>query len=251
MNYHSVSLWSQKKTRPTRKHLSSKTFSPTQGFWYTFMKIKFFLLLLSAFSLMAFAEDCSYLKVPDQSLVRMDYEWSYNNTYPYELCELNSPIHEEAVEYIQGIRDIKGKSVREVVTDVGNTFCRGYFWLGCGTTTNKSFYWRFVTSCEEARNKTWETLRGKWKIETISTDFIAYSYNNCDELAETYVMAYKETAMEEVARYHGKMIEESSEAYLKPSHEKMQTLGTIWDSFLKIFGNIARSVEWWTQTVYQ
>jgi hypothetical protein len=38
------------------------------------MKIKFFLLLLSAFSLMAFAEDCSYLKVPDQSLVRMDYE---------------------------------------------------------------------------------------------------------------------------------------------------------------------------------
>jgi hypothetical protein len=38
------------------------------------MKIKFFLLLLSAFSLMAFAEDCSYLKVADQSLVKMDYE---------------------------------------------------------------------------------------------------------------------------------------------------------------------------------
>jgi hypothetical protein len=31
----------------------------------------------------------------------------------------------------------------------------------------------------------------------------------------------------------------------------MQTLGTVWDSFVKIFGNIARSVEWWTQTVYQ
>lgn len=211
------------------------------------MKIKFFLLLLSAFSLVAFAEDCSYLKVPDQSLVKMDYEWSFNNTYPYELCELNSPIHEEAVEYIQGIRDIKGKSVREVVTDVGNTFCRGFFW----ECNKDSFYGRFITACEEARNKTGEKLKEKQKVETVSADFIAYSYNSCDELAETYVMAYKETAMEEVARYHGKMIEESSEAYMKPSHEKMQTLGTIWDSFVKIFGNIARSVEWWTQTVYQ
>jgi hypothetical protein len=211
------------------------------------MKIKYIFCLLLVFCAMTFAEDCSYLKVPDQSLVKMDYEWSYNNTYPYELCELNSPIHEEAVAYIQGIRDIKGKSVREVVTDVGNTFCRGFFW----ECNKDSFYGRFITACEEARNKTGEKLKEKQKGETISADFIAYSYNSCDELAETYVMAYKETAMEEVARYHGKMIEESSEAYLKPSHEKMQTLGTIWDSFVKIFGNIARSVEWWTQTVYQ
>lgn len=78
---------------------------------------------------------------------------------------------------------------------------------------------------------------------TISDKFVAYSYTGCPQLADNYTMAYKETAMEEVARYHGKIIEESSEAYLKPSHEKMQTLSTVWDSFVKIFGNIARSVE--------
>ena len=80
-------------------------------------------------------------------------------------------------------------------------------------------------------------------METVSADFIAYSYNSCDELAATYAMAYKETAMEEAARYHKKIIEESGEKYLTPSQEKMLNLGIVWDSFVKIFGNIARSVE--------
>jgi len=72
------------------------------------MKIKYlFLLILSSFCLITFAEDCSYLKDTSQSLVASDYEGSFNNTFPYELCELNNPIHEEAVEYIQGIRDIE------------------------------------------------------------------------------------------------------------------------------------------------
>ncbi len=215
------------------------------------MKIKYLLFCVLAFILFpSFAEDCNYLKDTSQSLVASDYEWSFNNTFPYELCELNNPIHKEAVEYIQGIRNITWKSVREVVTDVGNTFCRGYFWLGCGTTTEKSFYWRFMTSCEEARVKTGEKLKEKKMTTTISDKFVGYSYTGCPQLAENYIIAYKETAMEEVARYHGKIIEESSEAYLKPSHEKMQTLSTVWDSFVKIFGNIARSVEWWTKTVY-
>jgi len=196
---------------------------------------------------MSFAEDCSYLKDTAQSLVASDYEGSFNNTFPYELCELNNPIHKEAVEYIQGIREIKGKSVREVVTDVGHTFCRWFF----GKCNEKSFYNRFLKSCEDARINTWKKLQEKKLTTTISDQFVGYSYTGCPQLADNYIIAYKETAMEEVARYHGKIIEESSEAYLKPSHEKMQTLSTVWDSFVKIFGNIARSVEWWTQTVYQ
>lgn len=212
------------------------------------MKIKYLLFcLLTFFFLPSFAEDCSYLKDTSQSLVASDYEWSFNNIFPYELCELNNPIHEEAVEYIQGIRDIEWKSVRELVTDVGNTFCRGFF----GTCNEESFYNRFLKSCEEARVKTGEKLKEKKMTTTISDKFVAYSYTGCPQLADNYIIAYKETAMEEVSRYHGKVIEESSEAYLKPSHEKMQTLSTVWDSFVKIFGNIARSVEWWTQTVYQ
>lgn len=212
------------------------------------MKIKYlFLLVLSSFCLITFAEDCSYLKDTSQSLVSSDYEGSFNNTFPYELCELNNPIHEEAIEYIQGIRDITWKSVREVVTDVGNTFCRGFF----GKCNEESFYGRFIKSCEQARVNTAKKLWEKKTTTTISDKFVGYSYTGCPQLADNYLIAYKETAMEEVARYHGKIIEESSEAYLKPSHEKMQTLSTVWDSFVKIFGNIARSVEWWTQTVYQ
>lgn len=176
----------------------------------------------------------------------MDYEWSFNNIYPYELCKLNSPVHEDVTEYIQSIKDIDGKNVREVMTDVGNVLCRGYFW----ECSKDSFYGRFKANCESARTKTEEQLKDKQQWETISADFIAYSYNNCPSLAEIYTMAYKEVAIEEVGRYHGKQIEKSSQAYLDPSGEKMQTLTGVWDTFVKIFGNIARSFQGFTQQVF-
>lgn len=210
------------------------------------MKIKYISLFLSLVILGVFAEDCSYLKVKDQSLVKMDYEWSYNNTYPYELCKLNSPIHEEAIEYIQGIKDTEGKDVRELMTDVGNVFCRGYFWE-CG---KDSFYGRFKANCKSAREKTAEQLKDKQKSETISADFIAYSFNGCEALAETYMKPYKEVAISEVGRYHKKQIEKSSKTYMDPSAEKMWTLGGTWDTFIKIFGNIARSIQGLTQEVF-
>jgi len=88
------------------------------------MKIRYLLLFLLFLLPSIFAEDCSYLQDPKQSVVTSDYKGSFNNTFPYELCIVNNPIHEEAVKYIQSIRDIKGKSPREVVTEVGNVFCR-------------------------------------------------------------------------------------------------------------------------------
>lgn len=210
------------------------------------MKIKYLPFLLLLVSIGIFAEDCSYLKDPTQSFVERDYEGSFNYEFPYQLCELNSPIHEEATEYIQGIRDIKDKTVVEIVRDVGNKFCRGYFW----DCDEKSFYGRFLASCDTARAKTAEILKNKNKAEPVSSQFISYSYIGCPNLAEEYITSYKEVAMEEVARYHGKAIEESNAKYLNESHEKMGTLGGVWDTFLKIFGNIARSFQWFTKEVY-
>ncbi|MCB9806769.1 hypothetical protein H6768_02590 [Candidatus Peribacteria bacterium] len=71
------------------------------------MKIKYCISLLIIFILPLFAEDCSYLKDPTQSFVDMDYEGSFNYEYPFQLCELNNPIHTECVEYIQSIRDME------------------------------------------------------------------------------------------------------------------------------------------------
>lgn len=81
---------------------------------------------------------------------------------------------------------------------MGEIFCRGYF----GECNEESFYGRFITSCEMARAKTAEILKDKKKAETVSADLISFSYGGCPILAENYLIAYKEVAMEEVARYH-------------------------------------------------
>jgi antirestriction protein len=203
------------------------------------MKIKYLSLFLVFLIPSLFAEDCSYLQDPKQSVVTADYVGSFNNTFPYELCLLNNPIHEEAIKYIQSIRDMKGKGVREVVTEVGNMFCRGFF----GKCNQESFDYKFKESCKKARIKAGEKLGSEKLNANVSNEFIGYSYESCPELAETYIIAYKETAMDEVARYHGKMIEESSEKYLTPSHDKMQKLTNTWDTFVKIFGDISRSLQ--------
>jgi|GEM_PF-2659239 len=71
------------------------------------MKIKYLFLCIFVASISVFAEDCSYLKDPTQSYVNMDYPGSFNNEYPYQLCILNNPIHADAIEYIQGIKNIE------------------------------------------------------------------------------------------------------------------------------------------------
>lgn len=176
----------------------------------------------------------------------MDYPGKFNYEYPYQLCLLNSPIHEEITEYIQGIRDTEGKTSTEMITEIGNKFCRGYYW----ECDEKSFYGRFLASCDTARAKTAEILNQNNTVESVATQFISYSYIGCPNLAEEYITTYKEVAMLEVNGYIAKKIEESNAKYLNASHDKMDTLGGVWDTFLKIFGNIARSFQWFTKEVY-
>jgi hypothetical protein len=213
------------------------------------MKIKYLFIFLTLFTSFLWAdEDCEQLKKSEESLVSMSEEWRFNNIYPYELCLLNSPIHKDAVEYLQGIKKITDKSVRELVTDAGNVFCRWYY----GQCGENSIYHRFIKSCNDARNKTVEQLRKTGSTEPINAHFINYSFgnNNCPALAENYIVAYKEVAIEEIAINHFDRIEESSESYLKPSYEKMKALSIVWNSFVKIFGNIARSLEGLTPLVH-
>lgn len=243
MNYYSWSIWPQEKTW---RMISLKNLISTKIFWYFSMKIKYSLLCLLVVTLWIFAEDCNYLKDPTQSYVDMDYEWSFNYEYPYQLCLLNNPIHTEAVAYIQGIRDVEGKTVRELVTDVGNKFCRGYFW----ECDENSFYGRFLTACNMARSKTADILKENKQPETINSQFVSFSYSGCPVLADKYISAYKEVAMDEITRYHGKIIESSNYTYLKDSHEKSDTLSGIMSTFVKILWNIARSFQWFTPTVY-
>lgn len=200
-------------------------------------------------------EDCDRLQISNESLVKMDEKWRFNNIYPYELCKLNKPIHKDIIKYLQGIRDITDKSVRELVTESGNTFCRGYF----GKCDENSFYHKFTKACDDARYKTVEEMQKKFskemqekpKPETINAYFIEYSFgDSCPSLVELYLKAYKETAIEEIALNHLERIEESNYAYLKPSYEKMKALSVIWNSFVKIFGNIARSLEGLTPMVH-
>jgi hypothetical protein len=137
--------------------------------------------------------------------------------------------------------------VREVFTEVGETFCRGYFW----ECNEESFYGRFIISCGKARAKTAEILKDKDQPENVSAEFISFSYSGCPILSENYLIAYKEVAMEEVARYHWKIIEASNYTYLKDSHKKMDILSGVMNTFVKILGNIARSFQWFTPTVYR
>jgi hypothetical protein len=69
------------------------------------MKIKYYLFLFSFLFLWVFAEDCSYLKNPESNQLDMNDKWRFNYEYPYQLCLLNSPIHEDILKYIQGIKN--------------------------------------------------------------------------------------------------------------------------------------------------
>lgn len=210
------------------------------------MKIKYLLPLLFVLSLWVFAEDCEYLRDPKVNQLENRGEWKFNAEYAYQLCLLNREIHADAVKAVQEIKNTKGKTVGEIIHGVGNTFCRGYFW----ECDEKSLYGRFLASCEEARTKTKEILEKNQTPEDVSSELIWFSYTGCPALAETYVTAYKEVALEEVARYHSKAIESSNNAYLEKSHEKWGKLSWVKNKFNKTFSNIAKAFQAFTEKVF-
>lgn len=210
------------------------------------MKIKYIVIPLILLSLWVYAEDCEYLRDAKKNQLEMSNEGQFNYEYAYQLCLLNNPIHEDIKKHLLGIRDTKWKKIGEMITDTGNTFCRGYFW----ECDEKSFYGRFLNSCEEARTKTKEIIEKNQKLEAVSAELIWFSYTSCPTLAESYVTAYKEVAAEEVARYHSKAIESSNYEYFKATHAEWNRVAGTMADVNKSFANFTKSVGGLTQKIY-
>ncbi len=211
------------------------------------MKIRYIILPLALLSLWVYAEDCEYLRDAKKNQLEMSNEEQFNYEYPYQLCLLNGDIHDDIKKHIRGIRDTKWKKIGEMITDTGNTFCRGYF----GECDEKTFYGRFLASCEEARTKTKEIIQKNQKPEAISAELIWFSYTSCPTLAESYVTAYKEVAAEEVARYHSKAIESSNYKYFEATHEKFANLAKTMSDYNNSVASWTRSIEGVTRDVFE
>lgn len=178
----------------------------------------------------------------------------FNHYYPFHLCEKNKPIHKDVRKYIVWIRNIRDKTVQELVTEIGNTLCRGYFGI-CGDADEQKkkeiFYFKLITACAEAFNETLKAVENRPNGDKkISETMKIGKMNDCKQRVEDYLVAYKQTAMEEVAYNHMERIEESSYEYYKPAYDRMRSLSFVWNTFIKIFWNIARSLEWLTPKVF-
>ena len=213
---------------------------------YLCMKIKYIFPLIFLWAASSWAGgNCDYLKSIG-SVVDSDQPTQFNYLYNQYYCEATDPILKDATLYVQWIKNTKGKTIVEVVHDVGNTFCRAYF----GDCGDKSFYYRFTDACATARDNAIKNMPAGYQIANADTTFLLESFSQCQALADNVVQAYKEASLEEVARYSGKIIEASNQKYLDQSHEKMNTLANIMNTLFKMVSNVGRSFEGFTSHVY-
>lgn len=196
-------------------------------------------------------ENCDFLQKDIRNTAKDSLvEWRFNYYYPYNLCTENKPIHKEAIKYIAEIRDTKDKTVQELITDIGNVFCRDYFGVCADKEKRKdTFFYRFTQACNDAKDKSIDQADQK-KIEEINIHFLQFAEIDCRNQIDRYLSAYKQAAMEEVSHNHLERIEESSFEYFKPAYDRMRSLSFVWNTFIKIFGNIARSLEGLTPKVF-
>lgn len=142
---------------------------------------------------------------------------------------------------------------------ISNNWTTGNNW----TTSDTGNRGGAVTSTRSGVWETWATIESSdwpastwsgWSnapIENINSEFLKKSFEDfCPLLSENYILAYKEVAIEEVGRNHANTIEESIYVYEKSSREKMNNLHNTMDTFVKIFGNIVRAIEWFIRNVF-
>lgn len=214
------------------------------------MKIKLifiFSLAITLFWGMGFAEeDCSYYDgtaAHDDGLVAMP-AGSFDQLYNQHLCEETNPINAEAIKYVQSIKKMEGKSIIEITQDIGKTFCYEGF-PGC---TKKSFYYRYIDACKIAHKKARDEVKvALWEDDKLLKD----AELNCKKRAKIFVDdIYKKVAFLELSRYNEKLIEASNKKYIEKSHEYVNSLSNIMNTFLKKIGNISNQFEWYTRNVY-
>ena len=70
------------------------------------------------------------------------------------------------------------------------------------------------------------------------------------DLAKRLLESFKDVANQEAARYNGKLIEASSQKYLEPSYNLMQTMSNTMGTLIKKIGSVARSFEGFIKNVF-
>ena len=220
-------------------------------FTSTHMKIRHLILLLCFASIAiswweSSTADCEYLNESSgkrpvtETSSEQEKKTAFQNLYPYNVCVEVGKVDKEVEEYIQWIKDWKKKTLVEAVYDVGSTLCREDF---C-EIEKETFYSKYITACQTAYDETLEDTfqvaitfdENKWFIGT----------KKCEEKIDSRLRAYKDAAMEEVARNLKDIIEWSSDEYLAKAHEVFDTVADKFNNFLLKFGEIARSFEAFT-----
>lgn len=239
-NYYCMSLWSQKENTSLRASSVEKN-TP-----YIFMKIKniflIFSVIVALLSGLSFAEeDCSFYD-KDDGYVAIP-KGSFDQLYSKYLCEETNPINAEAVQYVQSIKKMKWKTVLELNKEIGDKFC----YAGFGECSEKSFYNRYVNACKKANARATKEIQ-----KPIGTDDKLFKdcETNWEVRAEVFVIIYMQVAAEELARYHGRLIQSSTKKYLEKTKELIDNLSNVMNTFLKKIGNISNQFEGYTRTVY-
>ncbi len=220
------------------------------------MKIVLFILSLVVLSMplwFAQATDCSGFDglkgftILNKESTQDEIQGTFADVYNYHVCEKTLEIDTEAFQYNQWIKKIEGKNLVEVIYDVWETFCREYF----GKCNENSLYWRYRKACNDARTQTIDELQSATDIEksiiTINSELLAGSFAGvCENEAIKKLQAYKEIAVQEVARYATKIVENSNKTYLTEAHQQFNKVIEKFNTVAKMFGDIARSFQAFT-----
>lgn len=150
------------------------------------------------------------------------------------MCQGFSVIDHEVISYIHEIKETVGKTPTDLIHEVGNIFCRGYF----GTCDETSYNNRYTQACISAREKTIASLPPQSSVN-INHELFIESYIACEDMAQKRLQAFKEASVEEIARYHDQILEKSNESYFKETRKKMNNFITTMDTFLKKMSDIS------------
>lgn len=209
------------------------------------MKIRYLLILGLLFSSITLAiwSGCSYLQTVDGFLEK-DKEEQFNYLYNYSYCQNTEEINAEAEEYLQEIKNTQWKKPIELLQEVGNTFCHGYFG-DCGLSDD-TFYARYAEACAKSRDDAIAAMPAESRVTPNNTTLLIESYNWCMQSTLGLLQSYKDTAMVEIGNYIVANIENSYTPFGEDMHEKMSAVTTLWNVFLKKLSSIAKQFEGYT-----
>ncbi len=129
---------------------------------------------------------------------------------------------------------------------IDGSFMFSLIWSVCASINTE-----YRKACNDARTQTIDELQSATDIEksiiTINSELLAGSFAGvCENEAIKKLQAYKEIAVQEVARYATKIVENSNKTYLTEAHQQFNKVIEKFNTVAKMFGDIARSFQAFT-----